>query len=292
LTDGKAEDSIERLISVIYTSKLETINMFKPFFSCRHAASIGAWIALAAFANVAHAGPTLWIDDVSGKLGKIDVETGVAQIVGQGTVMSDIAFSPDGQLFGVAFNSLYKIDATNAQSTFVGNLGTSLNSLVFAPNGTLYGANNSLYTINPSTGAASLVGNGGDDYQSSGDLAFVGSNLYLTSLLPVPDSLTQINQSTGAGTTVAPLGIGNVFGSATDDHVSLFGVTGTNIYAIDASNGVNRFLSSYAGQGLGAAYGTSFFAEAIAPIPEPSSVALMGLGLAALAFYCKRRRSS
>jgi sugar lactone lactonase YvrE len=141
---------------------------------------------------VANAAPVLWSGDSSGRLGTVDVATGDVNVIGSmGVTMTDIAFDPDGNLWGITFGSLYKIDKTTATSTLVGNLGTSANSLVFNSSGVLYTANSSLYTIDTTTGAASLVGNGGDSYSSSGDLAFVDGNLFLSST--GGDNLVKIN---------------------------------------------------------------------------------------------------
>lgn len=240
----------------------------------------------------ASAEPVLWIDDSSGNLGKVDVATGAVTMVGNmGAVMTDIAFDPSGNLFGITFGNLYSIDPVTASSTIIGNLGTSLNSLVFSSAGTLYGANSSLYSINTSTGVASFVGNGGAAYNSSGDLAFVDGNLYLSSTFPVSDSLTQINTATGVGTAVGPMGVSNVYGLATNDNVNLYGVAGTSVYAVNTITGASTFLVNYGGHGLGVANGTAFFLEA-APIPEPETYAMLLAGLGLLGFMTHRRKES
>ena len=249
-----------------------------------------ACLALAAGANAA---PVLWIDDGAGRLGKVDVATGTVTMVGNmGAVMTDIAFDPTGNLYGITFGSLYSINSTTAASTFIGNLGTSLNSLVFRADGTLYGANSSLYSINTSTGAATLIGNGGAGYTSSGDLAFVGGELYLSSTRPNSDTLFKLDTTTGAGTAVGAIGVSSVFGLATNNNVDLYGVAGTGVYSVNTLTGTGTLLVSYGGQGLGAANGTAFFAEAAPPVPEPETYALMlaGLGLVGYMAALRRRR--
>ena len=174
-----------------------------------------------------------------------------------------------------------------AAATLVGNLGTSANSLVFGADGTLYTANSSLFTVNTSTGAASLIGGGGG-YGSSGDLAFIGGNLYLSS---VGDNLFAINTATGVGTLVGPIGFSSVFGLATNNNINLYGITGTNVLGISTATGAGTILVNYAGTSLGGAFGSAFLSESGGggTVPEPSGLALLGLGLAGLAAWRYRQ---
>ena len=215
---------------------------------------------------VVDAAPILWSADSSGRLGTVDVATGNVNVIGDmGVTMTDIAFDPDGDLWGITFTSLYKIDKTTAASTLIGNLGTSALSLVFNSSGILYTANSSLYTIDTTTGTASLVGNGGDSYLSSGDLAFVGGELFLSS--SGGDNLVKINTGDGSGSLIGDIGFSSVFGLASPNGTDLFGLEGTNIISIDSATGMGTFILDYSGNGLGQSFGSAFVTEAMVPVP-------------------------
>ena len=72
--------------------------------------------------SIAHAVPVMHVDDSAGNLGTVDVATGNATVIGNmGVTMTDIAFSPSGQLFGLTFTGFYSINPTTAAATFIGN---------------------------------------------------------------------------------------------------------------------------------------------------------------------------
>ena len=239
------------------------------------------------------AAPILYVDDFAGNLGTVDVASGAVKVIGStGQSLVDIAFDPTGNLYGITFNQLFRISKTTGAATLVGNLGTSLNSLVFGSDGTLYGASDRLYTINKTSGAATSIsnGSGGYSFTSAGDLAFIGSDLFLTSISTPGDNLVNLNTTNGKGKLVGAIGFSNVFGLASDNGLNLYGLSGTQILGINSATGVGTLLGNYAGHGLLGANGSAFFTEAGAPspVPEPATALLMGLG--SLGLFLTRRK--
>lgn len=145
--------------------------------------------------------------------------------------MTDIAFDPNGNLFGISFTRLYSIDSSAATVSQIGAHGIpGGNSLVFGTDGTLYAGGTStrhLFEINTNTGVSTDIGNMG--FYSAGDLAFNHGDLFLSSK---NNQLVEIDLANGSsGTAVGPFGFSNVYGMATGDDGILYGVSGTSIFS-------------------------------------------------------------
>ena len=57
---------------------------------------------------------------------------------GNGDQMTDVAVTPNGQLYGISFTTLYKIDKATGKATAVGGIpGMGNNSMTFLPDGNL-----------------------------------------------------------------------------------------------------------------------------------------------------------
>lgn len=249
--------------------------------------NISKWIkrtsvacALLSAPIAAHAAPILWVSTGGNGLATVDVATGTTSFVGNtGVTLSDIAFSPTGDLYGISFSSLYKVNSSTGATTLVGGLGAiagTANALVFGSDGTLYMAGSSLYTVNTLTGAASAIGSIG--YQSGGDLAFIGSKLYMASN---GNLLVDVNTATGGGTSIGNLGVGNMFGLATPDNATLYGVADQSVYLVNTTSGAAAFQSTFAPSLSGGAFGLAFLTESGGgnKVPEPGTLVLVGLAL-------------
>ena len=65
-------------------------------------------LILTGMSNVVLSGPVLYVHDNAGKLATLDATTGSIDIIGDmGITMTDIAFSPTGDLYGISFGRFY-----------------------------------------------------------------------------------------------------------------------------------------------------------------------------------------
>ncbi|MGA2179323.1 MAG: hypothetical protein ABSH15_07055 [Verrucomicrobiota bacterium] len=127
------------------------------------------------------------------------------------TLYNDIAYAPDGTLFGIANNgsSLVTFDSTNGTVNTVASLDVpGLESIAFDPSdGVLFGAaQNGLYTIDPTTGASTFIGSFGDPYNLNlaQNIRFDSDgNLYLSNTGDSTGTdIYQVNTDTGNATFV------------------------------------------------------------------------------------------
>lgn len=158
--------------------------------------------------------PNAFFVDNAGRIFSADVSTGASRFVGSsGRVLYDIAFAPDGLLYGVdnhGYLCRLTLNWLQTGSIKCEALGTVpikrtdgkpffANALEFRPDGTLFAAGyNVLYRINMNTRMADVVATFGDQFQSAGDLVFDPSgNLFLTCL---DGNLIRVNASLLKGT--------------------------------------------------------------------------------------------
>jgi hypothetical protein len=123
------------------------------------------------------------------------------------TLYNDIAYAPDGTLYGLANNgaSLVTFDSTSGAVTPVASMDVpGLESIAFDPSdGVLFGAaQNGLYTIDPTTGASTFIGSFGNPYNLNlaQNIRFDSDgNLYLSNTGDNTD-IYQVNIDTGNAT--------------------------------------------------------------------------------------------
>lgn len=184
--------------------------------------------------------------------------------------MTDIAITGDNQMWGVTYDTLYRVDPGTAVCTYVTNLagGFTFNGLSFLP-GTSGGAERlvattregEVYEIDRTSGAAIHLGSYGGGYGSSGDIVFVyGAGAFATvvdsNLFFPTEYLARIDPMTGAATIIGPTGSSNTWGIGYWGG-TLYGFTdGGQFATIDVTTGAATVVSSSAIEWWGAAVST------------------------------------
>lgn len=126
---------------------------------------------------IALTGQNIFISTGSGTLYKTNPSTCVSTLIGSCPTFVDIAFLPNGRLYGQTWGAIYEVDTLTAATTLIMNLGSG-NSLVGGSNGMLYAVSGTtLREIDPSVPSATILGN--VNCGSGGDLAFFNDTLYL-----------------------------------------------------------------------------------------------------------------
>ncbi len=169
-----------------------------------------------------------------------DPSTNTASRIGNFTLggtpfsgMTDIAIDLSGYMFGGTSSSLYAINPSTAECTFVARLADSMIGLTFVSDGRLVGAGSRVSFVDTSTGALTqLVPSG--RYSTSGDIIGLPDGmLYWT--VSGGDDLVRVDPGTGATTRVGSIGTSGLYGLGYADGVLMgFADSGRRI-DIDAS---------------------------------------------------------
>jgi len=292
-------------------------------------------LSLVLFHGTLNAGPIIYVVSAgltgNGQFGALDLLTGSYQQIGP--VEPDgyfgLAAGPNGSLLaGTYAANVDSIDPATGVPTQIGQTGLGpcvIPSSACGPNtystlgglaGTTYAADfhNNLYTINPLTGAATLLsansgipaipfvpassnpdgtlnfydeaiwGAEGELYATFDAFVFDPNSFTVVSTLVAPE-LYQINPATGVATVIGAtdLGIGAV--ADLNGASYAFNDLTNQISTIDLSSGTTAFVSNF-DPAAGVIQG------AVVAAPEPGSLSLAATALIGLAFFCRWRRQS
>jgi hypothetical protein len=277
------------------------------------------------FTAVGSAAPIVYV--VNGQqFGTLDIGSGAFSAVGPGIPegTGGLVPGPNGSLFTLTFSGdLDSINPTTGVASLVGATGLADCSTPSSPcgpksantignlGGTIYATDfaNNLYSVNPSTGHATLIGPTGmpavtfipdasnpDGTFDGFDEALFSANgkLYANfdaiNINPSPFTVTplispdlyQINPSTGLATLIGPTTL--TLGAAVDLNgtVYAFDDMASEILSLNLANGNTSFVGNFDPN--------AGVIDGAAATPEPASIALALIGIAALGVYRVRKR--
>jgi hypothetical protein len=107
-----------------------------------------------------------------------------------------------------------------------------VNSLGAGPDGKLYAANTTVFRLDPDTGQATALGSLPPGYQSSGDIAFLGNDMYISTDGPCGGALVQFDPQSGTSTVLGGDGLGCVYG---------LGASGGTLFIVNCDGKVGTF---------------------------------------------------
>jgi len=239
-------------------------------------------------ADIAYAGSS------TGAFGTIDLGTGAFTLLGNsGQTLAGLAVA-DGSIFASSYHTadgtLFQVNPANGILTTIGSApGVDYDDFGSTTSG-LYAVSFSttqdLYSINPVTGAATLIGPTGLGYGSWRGLSTNSGALYFAD---GPDLYT-LNTNTGAGTLVGAFGSSAEMGVLLTEGGTLYGGDETNdkIDTINSITGAATIGPSPSGF-PGAFYGFAPFpVPTTAVTPEPQLFGLVGGGFLVLALLRRR----
>ena len=282
-----------------------------------------ALLGLLFFADLAFTDPLLYVvtqNQQSGTqlFGTADPVTGSFTQIGPTIPIGEagLASGPGGSLLTIDYaGNLDSINPGNGVLSIIGATGLGVNIAAFGQlGGNLYATDlaNNFYRVNASTGAAQLVGathlpvipfipgtpNPDGTVNIFNETLFsAGGDLYATLdadifdprvpvINPVVDpKLYQINPSTGAATAVSSTEL--LITSLLDVNGTVYGFAGnaealSHSFTLDVANGNTTFITN-----VDPAAG--LISGATTTTPEPSSVALVGFGIALVTGWKLRR---
>lgn len=108
----------------------------------------------------------------------------------------------------------------------------SANSLGAGPDGMLYSADISVFRIDPDSGGWTVVADLPPGYVSSGDIAFLGERMFVSTGGPCGSTLVEVDLATGSAVPHRGNGLGCVFGLA---------VSGGTMFVLDCSGKIGTY---------------------------------------------------
>lgn len=174
----------------------------------------------------------------------------------EGDRMTDLAITPDGEIYTISKTALYRVDRETANVSFIANIDGAMNvGMTFLLDGTLLATDKSggVRKIDPQSGVVTELGSFGSGYATAGDLVAVadGSMYAISDEGPmgnedVNNVLVTIDPETGLFIeSIGQIGFGRVFGSAVaNNRIYAFTDEG-HVIEINPVNGVGTLRKTY-----------------------------------------------
>lgn len=250
----------------------------------------------------AHASPVVYAVSLFGPFGTVDVSTGTFKQIGPALLdpLGGLVLGPNGYLGVSVSGNLDSLNPATGAVSVIGatGLGSQADTMAIL-NGTVYETDlsNNIYTVNTTTGAAQLIGYtgippcpppplAGDEslFTANGNLYETFDSLNPSTFTPIVDpELYQINPLTGQATLIGSTAF--MIDAAIDLSGTVYAFTANaQVLSLDPATGATTFLTNY--DPAAAIIG------GVAPVPEPTSLALTGIGMAAFIVFKRRSRRS
>ncbi|QDG51500.1 hypothetical protein FIV42_12315 [Persicimonas caeni] len=206
----------------------------------------------------AHAGPELYEID---PFAKTATSLGAVQFQNDDLYLQDMDTHPDGTLFGITRDGVYRFDQWADGWVFQGDFGMDVgdpNGLAIDSTGTAFiTSQDKVYSADLRTGRATLLGTTGSFYSSGDCVVNKRDTLFLTSKEEgQSDKLVQVSRQSGQGTAVGEIGYDSVF-ALTAAWGTLYGLTNDGeLIEIDQHTGAGTLVHTFSGIGFWGAAST------------------------------------
>jgi Tol biopolymer transport system component len=170
----------------------------------------------------------IYLSDNLGQLFEGNKPTKLEKVADLDEVMTDLAMADNGDLYGISFNNLYKIDPQTGTTEYISSPGISeANGFEISDSGVAYvtsASKRGIYELDLEDGTTTRVYKKVSEF-SAGDIVEIGNKLYFST---TSEELIILNLNSGNVKSIVH-GINNLNGLA-EKNGKLFGFAGDEVY--------------------------------------------------------------